>query len=70
MATKLENERLAVLETKMDIVVSDVSEMKVDIKSLLAVRAGQAGIISGLKNAAPWVAIVLSVLAVAIGGGS
>ena len=66
MATQGENERLAVVETTLVTVQSDVAEIKGDVKMLLAQSAG-ANAIKGLaKSAVPFVALGVSIAAVLV----
>lgn len=59
--TKTEAERLAVVETKVDLISSDVSEVKADVKVLLAAKAASLGVTALIGKAAPWVAIIISI---------
>lgn len=62
-----QGERLAVVETEIKAIRADVTEVKGDVKTLLASNSsfqGGAGLIS---RAAPWVALAVSI-AVAIRG--
>ena len=54
--TKTEIERIAVLETHMDTLQSDVAEIKRDVKSLVAA--------SVILKAVPWAALVTALVAV------
>lgn len=60
-----ENERLAVVETKVDLLASDVAEVKRDVKSLLTSRSQLAGVGGFVVRAIPFVALGVSVFAMA-----
>lgn len=59
--TGQENERLAVVETKVTALVVDVGEIKTDVKTLLAARAKGIGITQFIQFALPFVAMGVSV---------
>lgn len=59
--TGQENERLAVVETKVSALVTDVAEIKLDVKTLLASRSRLAGMGSTFLQILPFVALAVSV---------
>ncbi len=65
-----QGERLAVVETKVTAIASDLAEVKTDVKSLLARAASGDGQVSLLSRAVPWVALLVSIaLAISVRGG-
>lgn len=65
--TKTEIERLAVLETKVDVMADDISEVKGDVKTLLGARNQMTGAGAFLVRLVPFVALGASVYAM-LGG--
>jgi len=63
--TGQENERLAVVETKVSALVADVAEIKQDVKVLLASRSRLAGMAAIGIQLIPFVALGVSIWAVA-----
>lgn len=59
-----ENERLAVVETKVSALVLDVSEIKADVKLLLAARSQFSGGLRFLIQSVPFVALGASIFAI------
>ena len=62
-----QGERLAVVETEVRAIRLDLTEVKLDVKTLLASDNRFQGGSSLISKAAPWVALVVSI-AVAIRG--
>lgn len=60
--TGAENERLAVVETKLTAVMIDVAEVKTDVKALLVQRAEFSGAGHLIARIAPWAGLVLSIV--------
>lgn len=56
-------ERLAIVETKVDLMGVDVTEIKGDVKTLLASSSASAGVGSFIGRAAPWVAMIVAIAA-------
>lgn len=69
MVTRDENERLAVVETALGEVKADVSEIKVDVKALLAANAGGMAIRGLIRNFVPFAALGVSIAALLARGG-
>jgi len=63
--TGQENERLAIVETKVSALLTDVAEIKQDVKTLLASRSRLAGITAIGIQLIPFVALGVSIWAVA-----
>jgi len=59
--TGQENERLAVLETHVSNLVTEVAEIKKDVKALLASRSRLAGMGLLLMQLVPFVALGVSI---------
>lgn len=59
-------ERLAVLETDVATIKEDVGEIKADVKALLRSDAARSGIVTFIRAIAPWAAIGLSIVSVAL----
>lgn len=61
--TGAENERLAVVETKMSLAVADIAEIKQDVKTLLASRSRLSGMATLLMSALPIMSIIIAGIA-------
>ena len=59
--TVAENERLAVVETKLDAVIVDLTGIKDDVKTLLSTRSQWTGAGAMFVRALPFVALGVSV---------
>lgn len=55
-----QGERLAIVETQITDIKSDVGEIKVDVKTLLAGQAARDGVGAYFGRAVPWVALIVS----------
>lgn len=61
-----ENERLAVVETEIQGLRRDVTGIKADVKTLLAFQASAAGGLGTFRGVVPFLALAISILAIAI----
>ena len=61
--THAENERLAIVETEVKNIANDLSEVKKDVKSLLALRDGMGGLGNVINRIAPWAAVGVAIIA-------
>lgn len=66
MATQGENERLAVVETILSTVQTDVADIKKDVRMLVQSNAGSTAIRSLARSAVPFVALGVSIAALMI----
>lgn len=64
-----QNERLAVVETEVKAIRSDVTDIKTDVKTLLIRDATRSGGDSRLRTMLPFVALGVSIIALALGAG-
>ena len=62
--THTELERLAVLESRVEAIAADVTEIKVDVKSLLLSQGQNLGALDVITRAVPWLAFGIAAYAV------
>lgn len=58
----VQGERLAVVETQIHDIKSDVVEIKGDVKVLLGQQSGRDGVGAYFGRVVPWVALIVSML--------
>lgn len=56
-------ERMAVIETEVSQIKSDVADIKKDVKTLLAANSSGIGALALLNRAVPWLALLIAAIA-------